>query len=119
MELDEELSRKISFLTRDPEASRWLRDMLGLVAPVLASASERRMTAPLMAIILAQAASGTYAAARLTGKNEEEAYKTALEEIARICEAARELVDEARASGSLEESFRRALEEIRLKSEGS
>lgn len=111
--MDEELARKISYLTSDPEASKWLREVLGLAAPVLASASERRMTAPLMAILLAQAASGTYAAARMTGKGEEDAYREALEEVAKICEAARELVGEARRSGSLEEAFKMALKGLK------
>lgn len=110
--MDEELARKISYLTSDVEASKWLRGVLELIVPALASASERRMTAPLMAIVLAQAASGTYAAARMTGKSEGEAYEAALKELGKICEAARELLEEARASGSLEESYKRALDEL-------
>ena len=107
-----DIKRKIDYLLTNSDARKWLEKLLEALIPVLAEASEKRMSATVASIILAQVASNIYTGLRLSGKSPDNALSDTIEELKAICSVARDILEENYASGVLEELYAKAIREL-------
>lgn len=108
----DDIKRRIDYLLTNSDARKWLEKLLEALVPVLAEASEKRMSATVASIILAQVASNIYTGLRLSGKSPKEALAETLDELQAICSVARDVLVENQKSGVLEELYLKAVREL-------
>jgi hypothetical protein len=108
----DDIKRRIDYLLTNSDARKWLESLLEALVPILAEASEKRMSAAVASIILAQVASNIYTGLRLSGKSPEEALAETLNELQAICNVARNILVENQESGVLEELYSKAIREL-------
>ncbi len=108
----DDIKRRIDYLLTNSDARKWLEKLLEALIPVLAEASEKRMSATVATIILAQVASNIYTGLRLSGRSPDGALSDTVEELKAICSVARDILEENYASGVLEELYTKAIKEL-------
>ncbi len=100
---------KVMRALQSPEWSKWLNETMQAFAAALTGIAERRMNDAVAALFLAQVGSSSYAAARMLGKNPEEAFEEAQRDLCRIYTAALWFLRESFEAGALEENYKNAL----------